>query len=378
MKSIKLSIKDLNQNYGEKPILKDINLDVYEGETVVLLGSSGCGKTTLLKAVAGLVTVQSGTIRLDRDQIENLPPQERRATMIFQNYALFPHMTVKENLEYGLKIRHHSRDTIRQKREEVVRILRLEGLEERPVARLSGGQQQRVAIGRALIVEPSVLLFDEPLSNLDENLRKSMRGEIKRILRELGSTSLYVTHDQNEAISMADRVVVMSGGRIEQIDSPEKLYARPVSEEVARFLGFSNIFPLRSGKDGLYLISRENEVEIPLPVDLAGTDVPEGELKVLIRPEEIRLVDPAASEAAAVEAAAGEARRIILDGTVLDRELQIGIISYTLTTVIGPINVNVLNHSEEKIYQSGTPLVLVINPGTLHFIGGVRNMKDQK
>ncbi len=371
MKNIKLSIKNLNQNYGEKPILREINLDIREGETVVILGSSGCGKTTLLKAVAGLVQVESGSIRLDGRQVENLPPQDRRATMIFQNYALFPHMTVRENLEYGLKIKHESGESILKKRSEVVRILHLEGLEERPVSRLSGGQQQRVAIGRALIVEPSVLLFDEPLSNLDENLRKSMRREIKRILRELGSTSLYVTHDQNEAIAMADRVVVMAGGRIEQIDTPEVLYAQPASEEVARFLGFRNIFPAEFREGELFLGDQAEGLRVQTQVSgIQGKE--ERSYKVLIRPEEIRLVRETGSDGQDRDAShAKEKGMLVLKGSVTERELQIGIRTYTLSTDLGSINVNTLNHSGEEQYERGDDLLLVINPESFHFMEDV-------
>ena len=354
MKTVKLSIKDLNQRYDGKRVLKNFNLDLFEGETVVILGSSGCGKTSLLKSIAGLIPIESGAISLDGTSIDSLPPQERRATMVFQNYALFPHMSVRENLAYGLKIKHRDKDRVIGKTEEIVSLLKLDGLEDRPVANLSGGQQQRVAIGRALIVEPSVLLFDEPLSNLDENLRKNMRHEIKRILREAHCTSLYVTHDQNEAISMADRVVVMRDGEIEQIETPDVLYSKPVNEKVARFLGYRNIFPVdvRGGK--CFLAGHE--------ILLSSLPSSQG-LRVLIRPEEIRILKRNDYE----EEALGE-NETALPGIVTESELRISIRSYMVSTNMGEINVFLLSRMGNDTFSSGDPVVLVINSNTFHYL----------
>ena len=344
MKNIKLSIKNLNQRYDGKRILNNISLDIFAGETVVILGSSGCGKTSLLKSVAGLIPIESGTMLLDGRAIESLPPQQRNAIMIFQNYALFPHMSVRKNLEYGLKIKKTGKDRIRKKTAEIIGMLRLEGLEDRPVANLSGGQQQRVAIGRALIVEPSVLLFDEPLSNLDENLRKNMRREIKRILREARCTSLYVTHDQNEAIAMADRVVVMKDGNIEQIAAPDVLYYKPANEHVAGFLGFRNIFSADS-------LSSYTPLKKP-------------DSLVLIRPEEIRIINGEDSKRVQGE------NEIFIPGTVNETELLVSTRSYTVSTELGEVNVLVMNRASLPLLSAGDQVQLVINPDSFHYLNG--------
>ena len=262
-------------------------------------------------------------------------------------------MSVRENLEYGLKIRHKRKVLIRQKSQKILSLLELEGLEDRPIANLSGGQQQRVAIGRALIVEPSVLLFDEPLSNLDENLRKGMRREIKQILRRANSTSLYVTHDQNEAISMADRVVVMNNGEIEQIDTPEVLYSRPVNEEVARFLGFRNIFTAEIRDRKIFFARRE----IPLSLPLHGQSV-----RLLIRPEEIRILRQEKT------AKPPDEHEIFLSGIVTDAELLISLRSYIVATELGEVNVFVLNQFENNPLSVGDKVVLIINSKTFHYL----------
>lgn len=352
MKKIKLSIEGLNQKYGEKKILKNIDLEIYEGETVVILGSSGCGKTSLLKSIAGLIPIDNGKIYLDDRAIETLPPQERRATMIFQNYALFPHMSVRENLEYGLKVKRMGKEEIFRKTGEILNLLKLEGLDDRPVGQLSGGQQQRVAIGRALIVEPSVLLFDEPLSNLDENLRKSMRRDIKQILRNGNCTSLYVTHDQNEAIAMADRVVVMKDGEIEQISPPSVLYSKPVNENVARFLGFRNIFPAEIQGRKIYLADRQI---IPSP------HLPGQAVLILIRPEEIAFLGEDESDKIIFK------NQILFTGVVTDVELLIAIISYTVATELGEIHVSVLNRSGTESPEIGDEVILAVNPAAFHY-----------
>ena len=353
MKKVKLSIRELNQGYDEKNVLYNINLNIFEGEIVVILGSSGCGKTSLLKSIAGLVPIDSGSILLDNIPIESLPPQERRATMIFQNYALFPHMNVYENLGYGLKIKKLDKKFIRRKIEDVVDLLQLHGLEDRPVANLSGGQQQRVAIGRALIVEPSVLLFDEPLSNLDDNLRKNMRKEIKQILRKAGSTSIYVTHDQNEAISMADRVVVMREGRIEQIDPPEILYNKPSNEYVARFLGFSNIFTadIIDGKISLSGIIIEESPKLT-----------QKKVRVLIRPEEIFICSKDNYQESCKEI------NVIFYGRIIETELHINIRSYTVSSDLGEVHIVVMNNYENIKHVRGDDVVMVIQPSAFHYL----------
>jgi iron(III) transport system ATP-binding protein len=225
---------------GTVTAVDSVSLDVAPGEFITLLGPSGCGKTTTLRMVAGFEDATSGHIRLDGRVIDLVPPQRRSMAMVFQSYALFPHLTVGENIAYGLRLRRRGRDEIATSMRMALTSMNLVGLEDRSPHELSGGQQQRVALARALVVQPKVLLFDEPLSNLDAKLRGSMRAEIRRIQRMFGITSIYVTHDQDEAMSMSDRIVVMNRGRVEQVATPGEIYLRPASVFVADFIGRAN------------------------------------------------------------------------------------------------------------------------------------------
>src|SRR5437868_9233727 len=220
--------------------LHELTLNTRRGEFICLLGPSGCGKTTALNCIAGLLPVTGGTISLDEQRIDLLPPEKRGFGMVFQNYALFPHMTVRRNVAFGLMMRRVPPDEIRARTERAFQLVQLTGHEEKLPGQLSGGQQQRVAIARAIVIEPPLLLMDEPLSNLDAKLRLEMRAEIRRIHRELGRTTIYVTHDQDEALSPADRIVVMREGRVRQIGAPPEIYAEPADLEVARFMGYRN------------------------------------------------------------------------------------------------------------------------------------------
>ena len=240
---MKISIKGLYHRYDRVEALKNVDLEVQEGELIALLGPSGCGKTTLLKSIAGLTDVYSGAILLGDKEITNLAPQKRETALVFQNYALFPHMTVEENIDYGLKIRKQDKSLRGKKIREILSSVKLEGYEKRKIHELSGGQQQRVALARALVIEPAVLLFDEPLSNLDEKLRVTMRKEIRRIQQAFGITSLYVTHDQEEAMAIADRIAVMEEGVIHQISTPREAYFQPRNKFVATFMGTANFLP---------------------------------------------------------------------------------------------------------------------------------------
>jgi len=237
---IDLQLEHISKRFGTAPVVRDLSLEVYRGEICCLLGPSGCGKTTTLKIVAGLLEPDSGIVRLAGRDITKLPPQRRDLGMVFQNYALFPHMTVHDNVAYGLRQRRIARNEVTRRVAESLRLVQLVGYESRRIHELSGGEQQRVALGRALVIEPRALLLDEPLSNLDARLRWQMRDEIRRIQRTLGITALHVTHDQEEALSMADRVVVMRQGVIEQIGSPREVYERPATQFVADFIGQVN------------------------------------------------------------------------------------------------------------------------------------------
>jgi len=233
-----INLKDVKKTYpGGQQVVHGIDLDIADGELVVLVGPSGCGKSTLLRMIAGLETITDGTIAIDGVEVNRKEPAERDIAMVFQNYALYPHMSVRGNLEYGLKNRGTPRAEIDRRVAEAARILEIEPFLDRKPRQLSGGQRQRVAMGRAIVREPKAFLFDEPLSNLDAKLRGQMRIEIRRLQRTLKTTSVYVTHDQLEAMTLADRLVVMNGGRIEQVGKPTELYDRPASLFVAGFIG---------------------------------------------------------------------------------------------------------------------------------------------
>src|SRR5918911_4542595 len=232
-----LSFRDVRKSYRDQEVIHGVTLDVRDGEFVVIVGPSGCGKSTLLRMVAGLEVVTAGEIRIGERVVNNLEPKDRDIAMVFQNYALYPHMSVYENMSYGLRLRRFSAAEVEERVQRAARILELgEFLRRRP-RELSGGQRQRVAMGRAIVREPAVFLFDEPLSNLDAKLRVQMRAELQALHRRLGTTSLYVTHDQVEAMTLAQRMMVMNAGRVEQIGSPLDVYARPASTFVAGFIG---------------------------------------------------------------------------------------------------------------------------------------------
>ena len=234
-----VTIENLVKRYGDLLVLDRVTLHIQEGEFMAILGPSGCGKTTLLRCVAGFASMDGGRILFDVD-VTDVPPEKRNTAMVFQNYALWPHMTVYENLAYGLKIRRYSKREIRRRVREILELVDLPGLEDRKATALSGGQQQRVALGRALIVNPKILLLDEPLSNLDAQIRERMRYEIKKIQQKLEITTLYVTHDQEEALCMADRIAVLNEGKVLQVGAPFDIHTRPASLFVAEFLGASN------------------------------------------------------------------------------------------------------------------------------------------
>ncbi len=227
--------------------LHELTLTIRRGEFICLLGPSGCGKTTALNCIAGLLPVTGGTISLDERRIDLLPPEKRGFGMVFQNYALFPHMTVRRNVAFGLMMRSTPADEMRTRVARAFQLVQLTGHEDKLPGQLSGGQQQRVAIARAIVIEPPLLLMDEPLSNLDAKLRLEMRAEIRRIHRQLGRTTIYVTHDQDEALSLADRIVVMKDGLVQQVAGPEEVYAQPANLHVARFMGYRNVLALKAG-----------------------------------------------------------------------------------------------------------------------------------
>jgi ABC-type Fe3+/spermidine/putrescine transport system ATPase subunit len=245
-----LSIESLTVAYGTQRVLDAVSLDVARGEMVALLGSSGCGKTTLLRAIAGFIVPQSGAIRVDGRDIVALPPEKRGTAMMFQSYALWPHMTVAQNIGYGLRMRHMKADAIATRVGEMLTLLQLEGFGPRAVTQLSGGQRQRVALGRALAVNPSLLLLDEPMSNLDYKVRLELRHELRALQQRIGITAVYVTHDREEALTLADRIAVIDAGRIVQCGTPEEVFHQPSSAFVAGFMGADNGLDLVLRDDG--------------------------------------------------------------------------------------------------------------------------------
>src|SRR5580700_7912944 len=279
-----LTLDGVRKSYGPREVVHGVTCAVEDGELVVVVGPSGCGKSTLLRMVAGLEDITSGAVAIDGRVVNGVEPKDRDIAMVFQNYALYPHMSVYDNIAYGLKIRRMSRAEIRARVDRAAAILQLEGLLDRKPRQLSGGQRQRVAMGRAIVRDPKVFLFDEPLSNLDAKLRVQMRVEIKRLQQELGTTSLYVTHDQVEAMTLADRLIVMNAGNADQIGPPLDLYERPATAFVAGFIG-SPAMNLVEGRLDASGVVVGNCV---LPVERAAGEAGRG-VTVGLRPEHLEM-----------------------------------------------------------------------------------------
>ena len=292
MKETLLSLKNVSKAFDDKTVLNSLDLDILDGEFITLLGPSGCGKTTLLRLMAGFEQPDTGAVSLSDHDITHAAPEHRPLNTVFQNYALFPHMSVFDNVAYGLKMEKRPKDEIRQRVDDVLAMVQLQDFARRKPHQLSGGQQQRVAIARAVVKRPQLLLLDEPLSALDYKLRRTMQVELKRLQRELGITFVFVTHDQEEALSMSDRVVVLKDGTIQQLGTPREIYERPANLFTARFVGETNLFPG-------YLTSVENDgitldiLGLSRTLQRPGFTLREGEqVNVLLRPEDIRVLAP--------------------------------------------------------------------------------------
>ncbi len=304
--ALPITISRIRKNYGSFRALDNVSLDIRSGEFMTLLGPSGSGKTTLLMVLSGFVRPDSGSVRFAEREVVLLPPHKRDIGMVFQNYALFPHMTVAGNLAYPLKLRHVPRAEIDERVEKALDLVQLGGLGARGVDELSGGQRQRVALARAVIFEPRILLMDEPLSALDKNLREQMQLEVRRLHERLGMTTVYVTHDQREALTMSDRIAVLDRGRIQQVDPPQALYDRPATHFVADFIGESFSLPV-TVNDGRAMLFDQ---PLHVPRDMTGP----GPHFLVLRPEKLTLLSDAANGEAGVNVIRGQVRQSVFHG----------------------------------------------------------------
>ncbi|WP_158971158.1 ABC transporter ATP-binding protein [Chachezhania sediminis] len=345
-----LDLKGLTKSYGSFKAVDNISLRLEDGEFLSLLGPSGCGKTTTLRMIAGFITPTEGTIHLDGEEISSprgvVPPERRHMSMIFQSYAIWPNMTVAQNVGFGLRMKRLPKDRIARQVDETLRVVQLGHLAERYPAELSGGQQQRVALARAVALQPKVMLLDEPLSNLDANLREEMRGEIKRMHDEFGITTVYVTHDQSEAMAISDRIAVISAGRIEQLDTPYRLYSRPTTRFAAEFIGRTNLVDGR--RNGARL--EFDGFSAPAPAGTGGAD---GPVLVSIRPQTLRLVPRTDDIAPDIPGAR------VLPGSVADRTFLGERWDYGLSLATGGAGLRAAGPPEEN-FETGSAVWIAI------------------
>ena len=348
-RDIAITLQGVSKRFGSHVAVHELDLGIRDGEFFSLLGPSGCGKTTTLRMIAGFEIPDTGRILLHRDDVTETQPNKRRVNMVFQQYALFPHMSVYDNVAFGLKMNHVPRSEHRTRIELMLQIVELEGLERRRPRQLSGGQQQRVALARALVNNPAALLLDEPLGALDVKLRRTMQSELKRIQRELGTTFVYVTHDQEEALAMSDRIAVMNAGRVEQVGSPREIYDRPLTPFVADFIGSLNAVELvvaelvgnlavgRFGESGRIVVAAE-----------ADTRVGDA-IRVAVRPEQVRIDPVTASTPEDGSRLGGRIAEVVYLGMFTQFKVE---------TAAGTILCHRLADEGLTAYTSDTPVVL--------------------
>src|SRR5215204_4511122 len=360
--AVELEVAGLIRRYSPEVTVGPISFEVKEGEFFSLLGPSGCGKTTTLRCIAGFEALDSGVIRLRGERLDTKPPNRRDVGLVFQNYALFPHLTVFENVAFGLRLRRVANAEITERAAAILRLVDLPEMGPRYPAQLSGGQQQRVAIARSLVLEPQILMFDEPLSNLDFKLRIQMRDELRRLQRRLGKTAIYVTHDQTEALALSDRIAVLSHGHIEQIGTPGEIYEQPATRFVAEFIGSSNLLPAR-------IVGHDNgsavvETLSGLRLRCAGAvdaDGEEGaEVSVLLRPERVAVQPPGSGDGVGHNRIAAR----ITEVTYLGEDLHLGL------EIAGgqSLRAALKNTGTARGWAASQPVEIVVDPADLRLL----------
>jgi ABC-type Fe3+/spermidine/putrescine transport system ATPase subunit len=357
---VKLEVKGLTKRFSPQVTVGPLSFEVMEGEFFSLLGPSGCGKTTTLRCIGGFETLSEGSISLDGQRLDDRPPHRRDVGLVFQSYALFPHLTVFDNIAFGLRLRKVGKAEVGRRVGQMLELVDLPNVAERYPAQLSGGQQQRVAIARSLVLEPSLLLFDEPLSNLDFKLRIQMRYELRDLQTRLGKTAVYVTHDQTEALALSDRIAVLSQGRIEQIGPPADIYERPASAFVADFIGSSNLVKGRVRGDGGgadTAIETEHGLTLMIPriADAAGATV-----TLLLRPERFQMAAWGDGE----KPAANRFTARVRDVTYLGEDLHLRVLALDKQ----PLLVSIKNSKGTRAITSGAAIDLAIDPEDIHVL----------
>tara|TARA_Y100000590_G_scaffold253982_1_gene285254 strand:- start:1 stop:1080 length:1080 start_codon:yes stop_codon:yes gene_type:complete len=347
-----VSIKEADVFYGKNHVIKNISIDIKPGEFFTFLGPSGCGKTTLLRLVAGFESASKGKVIIGENDVTTLPPWKRNVGMVFQNYALWPHMTVFKNVAFGLEQKKIDKKQIFDLVKNSLELVGLEGYENRRPSQLSGGQQQRVALARTLVVKPTILLLDEPLSNLDAKLRIQMRKDILKLQRKLGITTIFVTHDQEEANVMSDRMAIINNGNLEQLGEPEFLYNNPINSFTANFLGTTNTLEGEViKKDGkLKFVSKEN-------IEIENVNFKEGKCKILLRPQNFYINNKE-----------NEDQIIRLKGTIIEKEFMGNIIRYTVNVKENKIFVDIVQEYNSSTYKINDEIELSFKVSKLRFI----------
>ncbi|WP_435348500.1 ABC transporter ATP-binding protein [Haloarchaeobius sp. HRN-SO-5] len=347
-----LELDNMRKEFGDLVAVDGVSLDIEEGQFVTIVGPSGCGKSTILRSITGLETLTDGEIRLEGEDITELPPYRRNIGLVFQDYALFPHKTVFENVAFGLKMRNAPEDEQRERVEEMLRMVNLEGYEEKYPNECSGGEQQRIAVARAIAFDPDLVLMDEPLSNLDKNLRTSIRSELRRIQNETGVTTIYVTHNQNEALSLGDRIAVMNDGRLEQYDDPETVYREPQTRFVADFLGrsteVSGTYRRRNG-DAVAELGDGIELQVPDDETLAAGD----DVSLFLRDEKLKLVD---GTEPSVNVIRGTIESVDYRGRDINYFIRVPELDQTLQVS------HIADHSTETFHELGDQVSMHIEP----------------